>query len=87
LLVYAISGDAAILMKHWALRVEQELAETSYRMLAVVHDEIQGECLDSDVEHVKHILRHAATDAGKALGFRVPIDADAKAGRSWSETH
>ena len=68
-------------------RSRGELAETSYRMLAVVHDEIQGECLDADVEQVKHILRQAATDAGEGLGFRVPIDADAKEGRSWSETH
>ena len=86
--MYAISGDAAILMKHWALRVERELAETSYRMLAVVHDEIQGEARPEDVELVKEALSPGRLhEAGEALGFRVPIEAAAKEGRSWAETH
>ncbi len=87
LLVYAISGDAAILMKHWALRVERELRDTSYRMLAVVHDEIQGEALGPDVPEVMESLTGAAMEVGEELGFRVPIAAEATEGSSWAETH
>jgi DNA polymerase I-like protein with 3'-5' exonuclease and polymerase domains len=87
LLVYGISGDAAILMKHWALRVERELRDSSYRMLAVVHDEIQGEARPEDTEQAKRVLEQQATAAGEELGFRVPIAAKAKEGRSWAETH
>ena len=87
LLVYAISGDAAILMKHWVLAAERALAPTSYRMLAVVHDEIQGEARPDDVETAIETLRGTAREAGETLGFRVPIDADAKEGSSWAHTH
>ena len=74
-------------MKHWALRVERTLADTSYRMLAVVHDEIQGEALDIDAQMAINVLRKTATEAGEELGFDVPIGVDAKAGNSWAETH
>ena len=36
--------------------------------------------------HEEQVMR-TATEAGEALGFRVPIAADAKKGRSWSGTH
>lgn len=84
---YAIQGDAAILMKRWALDVEHALANTSYRMLAVVHDEIQGECLPGDTEKVVETLTRTATAAGEKLGFRIQIEADAKEGHSWRDTH
>lgn len=87
LLVYSISGDAAILMKHWALAVERRLADSSYRMLAVVHDEIQGECRVDDIETAKTVVVETASEVGEQLGFRVPIAADAKEGSNWSETH
>ena len=85
--MYAISGDAAIVMKHWALAVERELAETSYRMLAVVHDEIQGEAEPEDVGTAIEALTRSAREAGESLGFRVPIEAKATEGSSWADTH
>ena len=84
---YAIQGDAAILMKHWALLADNRLSETSYRILAVVHDEIQGECLEEDVLKARKTLKRSAARAGEQLGFRVAIEADATSGLSWAETH
>ena len=84
---YAIQGDAAIVMKHWTMETAKRLEDTSYRTLAVVHDEIQSECLPEDVDHVVQAIEQTATDVGDRLGFRIRIDAEAKAGRSWRETH
>ena len=87
LLNYAIQGDAAIVMKHWAMETAKRLEDTSYRTLAVVHDEIQSECLPEDVDHVMQTMEQTATDVGERLGFHIRIDAEAKAGSSWRETH
>ena len=84
---YAIQGDAAILMKHWVLESAKRLVATSYRTLAVVHDEIQSECLPEDADGVIETLKRTATDVGNQLGFAVPIVADARQGRNWHETH
>ena len=84
---YSISADAAILMKHWVLAASRELAGTSYRCLAVVHDEIQSECRPGDVEQVKQTLERTASECGEQLGFRVRVDASASHGGSWAETH
>ena len=56
-------------------------------MLAVVHDEIQGEARDEDAPTVIETLKRTAAEAGEALGFDVPIAADATEGSNWSETH
>ena len=84
---YAIQGDAAVLMKHWALKADRCLNDTSFRLLAVVHDELQSECLPDDADHVIETLELAASDVGERLDFRVRIAAEAKQGASWQETH
>ena len=68
---YAIQGEAAILMKHWAMQSVKSLDDTSYRLLAVVHDELQGECLPMDVTAAMGVLEETAVDVGQQLGFRV----------------
>ena len=62
---YAIQGDAAILIKHWAMESVKRLSDTSYRLLAVVHDELQGECLPMVVSAAMHVLEQTAADAGR----------------------
>ena len=74
-------------MKHWAMESARRLENTGFRLIAVVHDEIQGECRPVDVDRVKQTLEQTAADVGEQLGFRVPIAAEAKHGDSWRETH
>ena len=84
---YALQGEAAILMKHWVLASANKLDGTSYRILAVVHDEIQGECLPEHIDIAKATVEETATLVGDRLGFKVRIDADARHGASWHDTH
>jgi DNA polymerase-1 len=83
---YAIQGDGATVTKHWALNACDRLGD-SFRLIVVVHDELQGECLPDAVEAVKETLVRTATETGEQLGFRVRVDADAKHGSNWAETH
>jgi DNA polymerase I-like protein with 3'-5' exonuclease and polymerase domains len=84
---YLIQGSAAIVMKWWVLLADGRLKDTSYRVLAVVHDELQGEALPAEAEHIKQTLQQLSLAAGERLGIKVPITSEAKDGSSWAETH
>ena len=59
-------------MKHWAMVSARRLSDTSYRCLAVVHDEIQGEALPMDVTAAERVLVQTATDVGEQIGAADP---------------
>ena len=84
---FIIQGSAAVLMKRWMLDAAEVLKSTSFRILAVVHDECQSQCTEADKDCVMEALPRLATEAGRKLGFKVPIAAEVKCGRSWAETH
>jgi DNA polymerase I len=57
------------------------------KQVAFVHDEIQVEAKEADAEQTAQIMVEAAASAGETLGFRCPVDAEAKIGANWWETH
>lgn len=83
-------SGGAIISKVW-LNITRKLlddAGLSYvGMVVWVHDEIQLECKEEDAEQVMEITKSAALLAGTQLDLRVPIEADAKVGNNWYETH
>lgn len=56
-------------------------------MVLHVHDEFQFEVREDQAEAVKALLPSCIEQAGKDLGFRVPMTGDAKVGNNWAETH
>ena len=52
-----------------------------------MHDEIQIETEEKFGEQVAEIMIKSAAEAGKVLGFRCPVDAEAKIGNNWYECH
>ena len=52
-----------------------------------MHDETQWECADKDVDKLKSLLVQASLTAGESLGFRLPVESEAKSGKSWADTH
>lgn len=81
-----LQGAEAIIAKQWLLNIEPQLPPSA-KIVAWVHDEVQLECDKEDAEAVAPILETAATEAGKQLNFHLPVDAEAKIGPSWAETH
>jgi len=83
---YLIQGSSAILAKKWMLLTHENLPPTA-RQLAFVHDELQFECEEKDVEDLKFLLELSATQAGEYYKLRCPIAAESKSGSTWADVH
>ena len=84
-----LQGCGAIIAKQWCVEAHKEFKRQrlSVQQVAFVHDEIQIEAHKSDAEAVASIMVGAARQAGLTLGFRCPVDAEAKIGNNWYDTH
>jgi len=86
---YLLQGSAAVLAKRWMLLTHESIfrADIKAHQLAFVHDELQFECEEEYANDLKFSLLWAAQSAGEFYNLRVPIAAEAKQGRDWSEVH
>ena len=83
---YLIQGSSAVLAKKWMLLTHENLPPTA-RQLAFVHDELQFECKEDDVEDLKFLLELSAVQAGEYYKLRCPIAAESKSGSTWADVH
>ena len=58
-----------------------------WALLAHVHDELQTETKKELAHDVGKIIVESMEEAGRSLGFRVPISGEYKVGTSWAHTH
>lgn len=84
-----LQGCGATIAKQWCVTAHRNLrlAKIPAKQVAIVHDEIQIEVPVEYAEQVAEIMVASAKEAGEQLGFRVPVDAEAKIGKNWYETH
>lgn len=84
-----LQGCGAIIAKQWCIEAHKEFKRQglSVQQVAFVHDEIQVEAQRSYSETVASIMVASARTAGEVLGFRCPVDAEAKIGNNWFDTH
>lgn len=84
-----LQSCGAIIAKQWLVEMHNlfEAEGIEARQVAMVHDEVQIECKPEDVERVSSITVQAAQLAGDTLNFRVRVDAEAKHGNTWYDTH
>ena len=84
-----LQGCGATLAGQWVVETNKAIRKAGLdaTQVAFVHDEIQLECSEGVAEQVASIAVDCARSAGEILGFRVPVDAEAKIGRNWYETH
>ncbi len=83
---YLLQCSAGIVAKRWLQITHENLPPTAHQ-LAFVHDELQYECKEKEVEDLKLLLESSAIKAGEYYNLRVPIAAESKSGRDWSEVH
>jgi len=83
---YLLQGSAAIIAKRWMVLTHENLPPTA-RQLAFVHDELQFECKEKDVEDLKFLLELSAVQAGEYYRLRCPIAAESKSGATWADVH
>jgi len=84
-----LQGCGAIIAKQWCIEAHKVLRQQNIpaKQVAFVHDEIQIETEEKYGERVAQIMCSAASQAGTSLGFRCPVDAEAKIGKNWFDTH
>ena len=55
--------------------------------LAFVHDELQFETKEEQVEELKSLLESTAVKAGEYYKMRCPVAAESKSGNTWADVH
>jgi len=83
---YLLQGSSAVLAKRWMVLANENLPQTA-RQLAFVHDELQFECSQSEVEDLKFLLELTAMQAGEYYNMRCPVAAESKSGTTWADVH
>ncbi len=83
---YLLQCSAGVIAKRWLHITHENLPPTAHQ-LAFVHDELQYECKEEDVEDLKFLLELSAAQAGEYYSLRIPIAAEAKSGATWAEVH
>ena len=88
-----LQSAGAVIMKQATVLLYNKLTDEGlehgkeWAFVAHIHDEFQLEVLPSYVEQVSKDAVKSIQEAGEVLGFRCPLDGEAKAGRNWAKTH
>jgi DNA polymerase I-like protein with 3'-5' exonuclease and polymerase domains len=88
---YQVTSAEAVITKRWLIRVFDELNE-KFRygwngdcvVTLWVHDEIAVCCRPELADEIGAIMVKHAKEPGEFYGFKVPLDADYKIGKSWA---
>ena len=88
---YLLQGDESRLMKQAMVYVDEEIRREKLTndvfKVVDVHDEWQFKVRKSVVERFITLALPCFNRAGERFKYLVPIDGDAKVGRTWAETH
>jgi len=86
---YLLQGSAAIIAKKWMVITHDHIKEMDLHcnQLAFIHDELQYESEPEHVDDLKSLLVLSAAEAGEYYNMRIPVDAEAKDGLTWADTH
>lgn len=84
-----LQAGGAIVMKEFLVELDSYLQRhnVDYRFVGNIHDEVQAEVREKDVEKYTWIAEACMQKAGLNYGLRIPITGKATAGNNWSETH
>jgi len=86
---YLLQSGAGVVAKRWMVIADQTIKTTQLcaSQLAFIHDELQYECSEEHARDLSTSLVYSAIAAGEYYNLRIPIAAEAKIGRDWSEVH
>jgi DNA polymerase I-like protein with 3'-5' exonuclease and polymerase domains len=88
---YQVTSAEAVITKRWLVRVYDELNQ-KFRyswngdcvIVLWIHDEIAVCCRPEIADEIGAVMVKHAKEPGEFYGFKVPLDADYKIGRSWA---
>ena len=86
---YLLQSGAGVVAKRWMVINDDTIKQTGLcaAQLAFIHDELQFECHPDHANDLSASLVYSAAAAGEYYKLRIPIEAEAKQGKDWSEVH
>ena len=86
---YLLQSSAGCVAKSWMVINNDNIKTLKLcaSQLAFIHDELQYECAPEHAQDLCSSLVYSAAEAGEYYNLRIPIEAEAKQGRDWSEVH
>ena len=86
---YLLQGSAGIIAKQWMIHTHNVISQCEIKahQLAFVHDELQFECPPDYSDTLSSALTISALTAGEHYDLRIPIEAEAKVGKTWADVH
>ena len=86
---YLLQSGAGVVAKRWMVINDDTIKQTGLcaAQLAFIHDELQFECHPDHANDLSTSLVYSAAAAGEYYNLRIPIEAEAKQGKDWSEVH
>ena len=86
---YLLQSGAGVVAKRWMVINQDTIKQTGLcaAQLAFIHDELQFECHPEHANDLSTSLVYSAAAAGEYYNLRIPIEAEAKQGKDWSEVH
>ncbi len=82
-----LQSAGAYVMKYYTVALYNNLKEYDATMVGNIHDEVQLEVLDSQVDEVKKIAEASFAEVTALLGFRIKLEGEAQNGQTWYDTH
>ena len=84
---HPMQGTAADIIKIAMNSVSRRLREDGFgaRMVLQVHDELDFECPETEVEALTAMVRAEMEGVGSMLGLSVPLIAEASTGKTWAD--
>jgi len=86
---YLLQGDESRIMKQASIYLDQEIRKLKLDAHKVgdIHDEWQFVVLTEQLELFTKTALACFPRAGESFNYRVPIEGDAKEGKTWAQTH
>ena len=84
-----LQGAGAIVCKQWSVYMHHYIKHNKLnaRLVNTIHDELQYEVLNTDVEAIMESADKMMQRTGEFLDVRLELNADAKVGKTWADTH
>ena len=84
-----LQGAGAICCKQWSILLYEEIEKLGLdaHLVNTIHDEQQYECHKKDVDKLCEIADTTMQEVGVGFNMNIVLNADAKVGTTWAETH
>lgn len=82
-----LQSAGAYVMKYYTVALYSNLKGYDATMVGNIHDEVQMEVLETQVDEVKKIAEASFAEVTDLLNFRIKLEGEAQDGETWYDTH